>query len=78
MVAITGPQLRRHHEVLALGATALAAVLTVVVPVAYVLALPAACAATAAAAPAGRRLAASLTVWVPLSIAAAVGSLPLG
>lgn len=74
MVAITGP-LPRPFERAALLVTSFAALVTVVVPVAYAVALPAACAATAAAAPTGRRLAAALAVWVPLSLAAAVGSL---
>jgi len=74
VVAITGA-IHPSAERAALLATALAALVIVIVPIAYVLALPAACAGTAAATPAGRRLAAALTVWTPLSLAAAVGAL---
>jgi len=72
VVAVTGPHLSRRAELLALAATALAALLTVVVPTLYVLALPAACLAVAAAAPQGRRLPAVLVTWVPLSLAVVV------
>jgi len=69
VVAITGTDLSRRAELVALWATALAALVTVVVPSLYVVALPAACAAVAMAAPRGRRLPAALVVWVPLSVA---------
>lgn len=70
MVAVTGPLLSRRAELLALWCTAAAALATAVVPALYVLTLPAACAATAAAAPRGRRLAAALVVWLSVSLAA--------
>lgn len=74
MVAVTGP-LSRRAELLALACTALAALVTAVVPSAYVIALPAACGAVAATAPAGRRLHAALVTWAPLSLAVVVGAL---
>ena len=79
MVAITGPHLSRRNETLALVATALAALATVIAPVLYVVLLPAACAATAVAAPDGRRVLAAMAVWFPVSAAVVLGTsgLPL-
>src|SRR5690606_37723629 len=76
VLAITGP-LPRRAESFALLVTALAALVTVVVPVLYVVLLPAVCAAVAISVPDGHRLAAAMAVWAPLSLAAAVGVLPI-
>lgn len=74
MVAVTGPHLSRRAELLVLACTALAALVTAVVPSAYVVALPAACGVVTAAAPSGRRLAAALVTWAALSLAVVVGA----
>ena len=77
MIAIAGPELSRRAEVLVLAATALAALVVVIVPTLYLAALPAACGATALVAPAGRRFASALTVWVPVSVAVVVGGVAI-
>lgn len=74
VVAIAGPHLSRRAETVALLATALAALVTVVVPALYAVLLPAACTSVAAAAPRGHRLASALVVWVPVSLAVVVGT----
>jgi hypothetical protein len=73
VVAITGPRLSRRAELVALWSTAAAALLTFVIPVLYLLALPLACTAMAAAAPAGRRLPPTVAVWTVVSVGALVG-----
>lgn len=75
VLAVAGPHLSRPAEVLALVVTALAALAVVVVPTLYLAALAAACGATALVAPAGRRTASALVVWVPVSLAVLVGGL---
>lgn len=77
MVAIAGAQLTRRAELLVLALTALAALAVVVVPTLYLAALPAACGAMALAAPAGRRFASAVAVWVPVSLAVVVGGLAI-
>ena len=77
VIAIAGPELSRRSEVLALYVTALAALAVVIVPTLYVAALPAACGAMAVAAPAGRRFASALAVWVPVSIAVVLGGVAI-
>lgn len=76
MVAILGPELSRRRELLGLSITAAAAVLAVLVPVAYVVLVVAACGAMAGLAPSGRRAIAALAVWVPVSAAVVLGGLP--
>jgi steroid 5-alpha reductase family enzyme len=77
MAAICGPGISRRAELLALVATALAIVSTVIAPMLYLLALPAACAMAAAAAPPGRRSVIALAVWVPVSAGVLLGVAPL-
>jgi hypothetical protein len=77
VVAIAGAQLTRRAELLVLALTALAALAVVVVPTLYLAALPAACGAMALAAPAGRRFASAVAVWVPVSLAVVVGGLAI-
>lgn len=77
MLAIAGPRLSRRGEVLGLFVTALAALAVVIVPTLYVAALPAACGAMAVVAPPGRRFAAALAVWVPVSLAVVVGGVAI-
>lgn len=77
MVAIAGAQLTRRAEVLALAMTALAALAVVIVPAAYLAALPLACGAVALSAPTGRRLPASMAVWASVSLAVVVGGVPI-
>jgi hypothetical protein len=73
VVAITGPRLSRRAELVALWATAAAALVSVVIPMLYLVALPMACVAMAAAAPAGRRLPPTVAVWTVVSVGALVG-----
>lgn len=77
MIAVAGPELSRRAEVLVLVATALAALVVVVVPALYLAALPAVCGAAALVAPPGRRFASALTVWVPVSLAVVVGGVAI-
>ncbi len=74
MVAIAGPHLSRRAESLSLLIVALAAIATVIVPVLYVLLLPAACVASGALAPAGRRVVTAMVVWFPVSAAVVLGT----
>ncbi len=74
MLAIAGPQLSRRDELLALIVTVLASAAIVVVPVLYVVLLPAVCAIAALTAPIGRRVPMAMAVWVPLSLAVLVGT----
>lgn len=77
VIAIAGPELSRRAEVAALLVTALAALAVVVVPTLYLVALAAACGAAALVAPAGRRVASALAVWVPVSLAVVVGGVAI-
>lgn len=74
VVAIAGPHLSRRGELLALVVTALAALVTAVVPALYAVLLPVACAAMAAAAPQGRRVASAAVIWFPVSFAVVLGT----
>lgn len=78
VVAIAGPHLSRRAELAALWVTALAALVTVVVPGLYTVLLPAACAAAASLVPPGRRLRVAMAVWCPLSLAVVLGTLTVG
>ena len=78
MVAIAGPRLSRRAELAALWVTALAALVTVVVPGLYAVLLPAACSAAAVLAPSGRRLSAAVAVWCPVSLAVVLGTVAAG
>lgn len=78
MAAICGLGLSRRAERLALGATGLAVLLSVLTPMFYVVAVSMACASAALAAPAGRRSVTALAVWFPVSAAVVVGLAPVG
>lgn len=77
MVAVTGPLRSRRVELLALTATVVAAIVVVVAPVFYVIALPAACAMAALVAPRGRRTVAAAAIWFPISVAVLLGTSPI-
>ena len=69
MVAITGMQLSRRNEYLALSLLVLGMVAAVVVPVLYVVVVPVVCAGGASVAPTGRRMLTAMAMWVPVSAA---------
>lgn len=70
MAAIVGTPLSPRSEALILVATVLALMTTVIVPVSYVVAVPAVCLGAAAVAPGGRRVLAAMAAWLPVSLAA--------
>lgn len=63
----------RRAERVAQLTIALGAVLIAVVPVYYVIVLPACCALAGLVAPVGRRLVSAMAAWVPVSAAVLLG-----
>ena len=77
MVAICGPELSRRADRFALAVTAFAVLGAFVVPMLYLVVLPAACGAAAVAAPPGRRSVTAVATWVPVSAAVILGVAPI-
>ena len=78
MTAISLSDPPRRADRTALTVTALAILSSVVAPMLYVIAAPAACGAAAITAPRGRRSMTALAVWVPVSAAVMIGVTPIG
>lgn len=78
MNAASPPDPPRRPDRIALGVTALAILSSVVAPMLYVLAVPAACGTAAVTAPRGRRSVTAVAVWLPVSAAVMIGVTPVG